>query len=57
MLLIHPMRHSPSAGHFPQLAQKAADVTTVAGEEPTAITHGTFDVTEIVAWDESHHLV
>ena len=58
MLLIHPMRHSPATGYFPQLAQKKADVTTVAGEkEPTALTHGTFYVTKIVAWDEDRHLV
>jgi len=58
MLLIHPMRHSPATGYFPQLAQKKADVTTVAGEkEPTALTHGTFYVTKIVAWDEVRHLV
>ena len=58
MLLIHPMRHSPATGYFPQLAQKKADVTTVAGEkEPTALTHGTFYVTKIVAWDEHRHLV
>ena len=58
MLLIHPMRHSPTSGHFPQLAQKVAEVTTVAGEkEPTALTHGTFDVTKIVAWDEDHRVV
>ena len=63
MVLIHPVRDSGTAGHFPQLAQVKVEVANAPGQgkmivhEAASLTHGAFDVTKLLQWDEENHAV
>ncbi len=66
ILLIRPVRDSEN-GHFPQLVQGEAVSPQLSStpnlngnallKEPVSLTHGTFEVTEIIGWDEKNHFV
>jgi hypothetical protein len=49
-----------SAGHFPQVVR--VDISNgvssvVASSNAASLTHGKFEVTQLVDWDEDNHLV
>ena len=56
MVVIRPVQDS-SAGFWPQIVQVDVSGDTPSNDLPTSLTHGQFEVTKILGWDESRHYV
>ena len=56
MVVIRPVQDS-SAGYWPQLVQVDVSLDVPSNEMPISLTHGQFEVTKLLGWDEKQHYV
>ena len=56
MVVIRPVQHLYS-GFWPQIVQVDVSGESPSTELPISLTHGQFEVTKILGWDEASHYV
>ena len=56
MVVIRPVQDL-SAGFWPQIVQVDVSGEKPSMELPISLTHGQFEVTKILGWDEASHTV
>ena len=56
MVIIRPVQDS-STGYWPQVVQVDVSGDIPSNDMPNSLTHGQFEVTKLVGWDETKHFV
>jgi hypothetical protein len=56
MVVIKPVQDS-LAGYWPQIVQVDVRGEVPSSDFPISLTHGQFEVTKIIGWDEASHIV
>ena len=56
MVIIRPVQDS-STGYWPQVVQVDVSGDIPSNDMPNSLTHGQFEVTKLLGWDETKHFV
>lgn len=56
MVIIRPVQDS-STGYWPQVVQVDVSEDIPSNDMPNSLTHGQFEVTKLLGWDETKHFV